>query len=371
MQRLGKDDLIAIAHGATFLGSGGGGTLSSTLEMIHRWFPEDRKVRLLDVGEAAADKASLTAVVTFIGSPAANRDLTDLSPAIQATELMDRCLRRRQGKPLGRTMAVELGVQSSAVVHLMVASALGLDAVDGDGVGRAVPRLAATVFAGAELATGPAVLASGGPGHLLVEDATPNMVQEIATAVLARPPFGGVAGLALWPMGDDALQRALPPDGGTRGTISLAAQIGRILMQRPPNTVTRVVSCLRRHGLRAEVVFRGELREVHTKTSADHLALDLVDVHGGDDDTATIYASSENMVFWQGDRPQVVAPDSICCLTAEGRPFSNTELPPVGTELAVLAVEARPVLRRYPALVEVFHHMTRDVGYPGRYAEFS
>ena len=367
MRGLAKQDLIDVAYGATFLGSGGGGTLSTTLEMIDRWFPADGRVNLLGVEEAVADAESATAVVTFIGSPAANRELTDLTPAIRATELLGRTLERRHGLRLGQTLAVELGVQSSAVVHLLVARALGLDAVDGDGVGRAVPWLAATTFAGAEVPTGPAVLASAEASHLLVEESDPETVQAIASRVIPGPPFDGVAGLALWPMDGEALVRALPPTGGTRGTVGLAAALGRLLVEGREEIESRLIDVLERHGVRATMVFRGRLERVHQVSSADHLVLELV---GDDGSSATCHSASENLVFRLAGRPIVVAPDSICALTADGRPISNTELPPLGTRVVFFAVEARPILRENPRLVRVFRRMTDEVGYSGGHVPF-
>ncbi|MCG8459042.1 MAG: DUF917 domain-containing protein [Holophagales bacterium] len=367
METFGRDDLLYLAHGATLLGSGGGGTLSSTLEMIGQWFPEGRRVDLASVEEAEEDDSSFTGVVSFLGSPAENERLSDLTAAIRAAEAMDRWLARWRGKPLGRTLALEMGVQSSAVVHLLVASALGLHGVDADGVGRAVPWLEATLFAGADLPTGPAFLTDAESCELMVEAKSPQSLQEIATRLVAGPPFDRVAGLALWPLDGPSLRCTIPAGRGTRGSIRLARDLGEILCQGERETEAHLLRRLEREDLEATVVFRGELVAAEAILSDDH---QIVRLENGSRAEAVCYSASENLVLW-GDAegrsaPLVTAPDSICFLAPDGTPYSNTSLPQPGSEIRILAIAARRAVAENPRLAAAFRQLTRGVGYPGR-----
>ena len=101
--------------------------------------------------------------------------------------------------------------------------------------------------------------------------------------------------------------------------------------------------------------------------SDDHLVLELVDDDG---ETSTCHAASENLVFRRNARPVVVAPDSICCLTEDGHPVSNTELPAVGSRLVFVAVESRRILRESPHLRRVLRRLTHEVGYSGEHIPF-
>ena len=70
MRTINKKQLMDIAHGACFLGSGGGGPLELIDLFIQHMLPDDMNVQIVSVDEAAEDEDALTAVVSFIGAPA-------------------------------------------------------------------------------------------------------------------------------------------------------------------------------------------------------------------------------------------------------------------------------------------------------------
>ena len=369
MRVLSRDDLIDLAHGATFLGTGGGGTLASTLQMIERFASPQMALRLLEVDEAirpAEDRKGVTTVASFIGSQAANESLTDVTPAIRAVEAMSALTQKRLGVPVARTIAIELGVQSSAVPSLLVADQLGLDAVDADGAGRAVPVLPATVFAGAGLSAAPTILTSAGGCTVTVEDDDAMVTNLVAGGVLRSPPFGVVAGLALWPMRAAELQRAVPEHGGTRGSISLSIEVGSALRR---GRIESALEAIRRHGLEARILFRGRLVERRTTQSDDHVIATFEDGSGR---RVTTYSVSENLVLWdrQSGEPLLLAPDSLCYASPDGQALSNTELPDLGGEVVLVAIEARRVLRESPTIMAAFADYLEKVGYPGPWRPF-
>jgi hypothetical protein len=79
------------------------------------------------------------------------------------------------------------------------------------------------------------------------------------------------------------------------------------------------------------------------------------------------------LIAWRTDleTPIAMAPDLICYLTEDGRPFSNAkpDVEKIGkdTKVAVIGVPAAPLAYATPWVIESFAKLLRSLGYPGPY----
>ena len=361
MQKLTHDDLRNIAHGATFLGSGGGGTLSSALDMIEANFPVSDSVEMVTVEEAAEDDVGLTVVCSFIGSQTEGKAVTNVDAVHHALEEFGEVLKSTTDKPIRRVVPLELGVQSSVIPTLLVAHQDGYSVVDADGAGRAVMMLPLTSYAAAGLSAAPAVVASGTTTQVVVEEKDTLLFNQIADGICTAGVYGGVAGVALWAMDGPTLLRAVK----ARGTLDLSRQIGQAL-QPGKNPVDDVLGVLDKSGLWAKVIFEGKMQPVISlKTDYNFASINNPRTNVN----ALVLTSGESTVVYSDDRTRPIAlgPDSICWLTPDGRTFSNTELPPPGTDVILVGIGARDFLCTDKMLFG-FHYFQKRVGYGGGYA---
>lgn len=341
-----KEDLRDIAHGATFLGAGGGGTLSSTLSMIAKHFPEDELVKLVTV-EEAAESEGLTAVCGMIGSQTVGHDLENPLAAGYAVDRFRRLMRELGRGEVERLIPMELGVQSAAVPNLILALSRGMCVVDGDGAGRAVPTSMNTTYAGYGPSPNPAVGASDTGVTVISEAGGVNMYSEVMRGMAMRQDIG-IVGVSLWPMDGPTLQRAVP----VRGGLSTSLEIGRALRNRGDrDKVQTVLRILADKGRWARELFRGKVKKIATPV----MDYSTVHVKGSDGATYKVKTAGESVIAYRGDKRIGMGPDSLCWMTPDGQTCSNTEIGNfVGKEVVMIGIAAHDALRASEYIMSYF-----------------
>lgn len=349
-----KQDLRDIAHGAAFLGAGGGGTLSTTLDMIERHFPSDELVRLVPV-EEAADEAGLTAVCGMIGSQTVGHDLSNPLAAGYAVDRFRRLMREMGRGEVTRLVPMELGVQSAVIANLILANARGLSVVDGDGAGRAVPTSMNTTYAGYGPSPYPAVGASDTGVTVISEAGSVNMYSEIMRGMAMRGDIG-IVGVALWPMDGPALRKAVP----VRGGISTALEVGALL-RTADDAVERVLQLLHDKGRWARELFRGTLRRV----VSNQMDYSVIEVEGADGAPYAVKTAGESVIAYRGSDAIGMGPDSLCWMTPDGTTCSNTEVDGLqGKEVVLIGIAAHAALRESAYIMSYFKYFLDKVEHP-------
>jgi DUF917 family protein len=341
-----KQDLVDIAHGATFLGAGGGGTLSTTLDMIDKHFPADELVKLVTV-EEAAQESGLTAVCGMIGSQTIGHDLSNPLAAGYAVDRFRRLMIEMGRGEVVRLIPMELGVQSAAIANLILANARGMSVVDGDGAGRAVPTSMNTTYAGYGPSPYPAVGATDTGVTVISEAGSVNMYSEVMRGMAMRADIG-IVGVALWPMDGPTLRTAVP----VRGGLSTALHIGRAL-RAADDKVRAVLGILHDQGRWAEELFRGTL----TNVSSAAMDYSVVEVAGADGSAYEVMTAGESVIANRGSDVIGMGPDSLCWMTADGRTCSNTEVANFkGQEVILVGIAAHPALRDSTFIMSYFKY---------------
>jgi DUF917 family protein len=349
-----RNAAIDIANGAAFLSCGGGGTLSSSLQMVKQHFPETATVQMASVDEVAADRTSLTAACTFIGSPTAGKDVTNPKAVSNALKRFAALTEQRTGKTIKWVIPLELGVQSSVVPSLMVAHKNGLGVVDADGASRPIMGLQYTTFSTGGLSPNPGILANGGTDSLVIETNDPGDFTDVAFGVCNAPSFG-VAGLALWAMDGPTLKRVVR----SVGTLGLSLEVGRAMRGADPVKAVLALFAPRWAG----VLLEGKIVSVESKVE-DYSTI-TVQMAGGI--TATIMTYGSSALVYRSDRslPVAMSPDSICWITRTGDTLSNTELP-IGADAVLVGIASEPFLREGTMLAG-FDYYRVKLGYGGSY----
>lgn len=375
-----KDDLKSLAHGACFLGSGGGGSLVGALNVVNS-FADFLPVSCVSIAEALQNTHLLAAVVFFVGSPDSAQDLPKyIDDVVMAFKDMDDEALQKYDRHITYIVPGEIGAVNT-IVPFVVAQAIcqktgrQIMIIDGDGAGRALPELALTVYAANGISCNPSFLSKSAtpPYNICFEVDKADAVQRLLGPVLGNNIFNNFGGFATWLMDKELLEQAKP----VSGTVSLAYQYGRVLRGVTPVGASDDLAML------GTPVFTGTLLDIaeHSEGGFDYGVATFEDV---DKNHFYIYNQNENIVSWN-DRlsaPPITAPDLICYLAEEfqtptGSPepmrvFSNTRQDWCafqGKKVSVLGRPCDPALRE-GLLGLGFAQLRRELGYAGYYQPF-
>lgn len=359
---LSKDDLMDVANGAGFMGSGGGGPLTTGINLV-KSLPEGAQIELVNVDEV--DDGRLTAIVADMGAPNAMLKIKTADSMVAAfKELRSFC--KSNGKILGHCLPVEVGGENT-IVPLVVAHHLGLPCVDADGAGRAVPSLTQTTMYGAGVDPDPAYLANGAGEAIGIRAKQTTRVEFLARPIL-EDGFDEQAGLAMWPMNYETLKKAAP----ILGNIEVARQLGKRIRLSAGDYVRVVRDFFYERGRGGYLMFRGTLKDYKVST-AGGFDLGIATFHDEKSNkTVRTYSQNENLMAWCDEctAPLATAPDSICYLTTDGQPFSNADIKAmnlIDAEVAIIGLIADRELRTNTKIQESFQTAIQTLGYAGPY----
>lgn len=402
MFTLDKKDMTILVAGACVLASGGGGSFQVACEIIDLGIGAQDRVNVASLDELAQHPDGWLATSANMGAPDALFKTTNPHAPANAFRAMEAELHRMRGansrfahfpsEGFSWVLPIEVGAINSAS-PLTVAAQLSrgreraLPVIDADGAGRSIPTLSLTVFAANAIPAHPAVVASEGvyasttgenlPGYdtgvIRVNNET--AAEEAIIGLVMSAPFGGIAGMSMYPLTAAELLQRTPPVGGT---LSLALAIGRVLeLCGGAERAAGVVDCIKRTGRASAVIWHGWVREVvqaEGGVDVGHIVLDDAD---GSGTQLTIYNENENVFAIRSDQdaPCVMGPDSICYVTAGDAPLAidNSDLnrlyqqtPDARLELFIVAVEAAVEMRN-SVIINNFSAVSRSLGYAGIY----
>ena len=376
---INKENLKNLAYGTCFLASGGGGPLKGGLNLADA-LPDDAEIEVVSKEEALKNKDAYTAVVAYIGAPNQMRKMTDVKAAVDA---LKGYLNSLPGK-IEYLVPVELGAVSTVVTccvaheknkDLVHNNDVKIKVIDGDGAGRAVPKLNMLTYAskvkmdkqidGVKLPGAILSNAENQKAELFVN--TPDIVEEIARPFISSgiEGFNQSAGLAVWLMDNTELEKALT----ITGTVSQAIDVGKAINSNS-DVLKNLTDQLTKSKIEYKELFTGTMATPEETTSG---GFDLVKViiNGKSDNSMHIYALNENLIAWNSDEysPVTMAPDSICYITTEGKVFSNADIDDtvIGKEVTVFAIKSHIELRKDEEIMKNFKEVLTNIGYPSNY----
>jgi uncharacterized protein len=330
--------ISALATGASFLGTGGGGDPRIGELMARAALREHGPVELRDV-DAVTDE-DLVVPVAMIGAPTV---ILERIPGGHEFELTLDRLEQLLERPVSAVMPIEAGGLNSTVPFI-VAARRGLPVVDGDGMGRAFPEVQMVTLGAGGVPAWPLVIADESGAHVTVDGCGDNATAErLARAAVVA--MGGSAVVAHYAAPGERVRRWAVP-----GSVRLAIAIGRALQEVSTHGGDALAALGEVCDARRE--FTGKLTDVDRRTEAGFVrGVFTVDGLGPDAGSrAEVAFQNENLLLHVDGALVTAVPDLITLVDAEsGRPLT-TEGARFGARVHVVSAPASEVWWRPEAL---------------------
>jgi hypothetical protein len=333
----------AIAIGAGILGTGGGGNPYLGFLMTREMLRQGATIALVGVATVPDD-----AVVCGIGSMGAPTVGIEKLPRGDEPLAALRALEAHTGRRVTHLIAGEVG-GANAMQPLIQAALGSLQAVDGDGMGRAFPELQHCTFSIGGVPCTPAAIADCHHNTAVFPALRDTRTLErFARAVTVQ--MGARAGYAFPIMTGAEMKRA-----AVRGSYTLAQAIGQaVLTARAAHTdpVPAILTVTD-----GGVLLRGRIVDVERRLAAG-FARGLLRIAGTGGDAGReieIAFQNENLIAWEGPHRQRVlatVPDLITLVDEESGDPVTTEITRYGLRVAVLGIPA-PMQLKTPAALTV------------------
>lgn len=345
MKTLDSQDLLDLAVGAAFLGTGGGGDPYVGRIMVQRCLDEGLSVRVLDPEDLTDDDFVIP--TAMMGAPTC---LVEKIPSGEEAIASLRRLETRLGRRATATMPIEIGGINSTI-PLLVGARLGLPVVDADGMGRAFPQLQMETFGVYGVAACPMVVSNEWGDMALIESRDNAMMEWLSRGVAIR--MGGCAYIAEYPMTGAEVKRTAIPN-----TLSLAIEVGRVLRRAKAahrNPFDALLAFLPTTLYRyARIIFSGKISDIARETkngwSMGRARIEGLAPWAG---TLEIEIENENLIARIDGRVAAIVPDLICIMDSETAEPITTEALRYGQRVTVVAVSV-PEIMRTPEALAVF-----------------
>lgn len=343
-------DVNDLVLGATFYGTGGGGTPEEGLRLLKKEMAAGRKITCVSP-ESISDDV-WTACVSFMGNRAPlteeqKREMerlglrawnyeNNLVEAARLLEMHTQC-------KIGAIVAPELGGANTAG-PMAAGISMGVPVVDGDYAGRAVPEVvqASPCLFGKPLFP-VASVDKWGNKTILYETVNTDMAERLGK-MLAVAAFGNT-GLAMFLLKASEMKKVIIP-----GTITECYMLGKAVREAREADKDPVKSLL--SFTEGWLLFEGEVvSKAWSVKNGYYVGFhQFKGVNQFEGHEYKIWFKNENHISWYDNEVQVMSPDMICQVDNEtGEPITNHELEK-GRKVAIIGLEARAVHRQKETL---------------------
>jgi len=285
--KIARKDMVDIAMGGAFLGTGGGGDPYIGRLMAEQAIEANGDVTVLDI--EALDDDALIVPVAMMGAPTVMLEkLPRGDEAIAALRSLEAVI----GRKADAIFCVEAGGLNSTI-PIAVAATAGLPIIDGDGMGRAFPELQ------------------------MVSLSTEKFARVITVEM------GGAGMIALYPMTGAEAKRAI-----LRGSLSLISSIGKII--RTEQAANRNPADKLANDLNGFRLFEGRVTDVDRRTEGGfargQATIEGLDAYQGRSMTLS-FQNEFLMAQTEAGTPCAMTPDLICLLDLEtGQPITTEQM---------------------------------------------
>ena len=331
---LDRPVLEQIARGAAVLGTGGGGDPAIGL-LIARQAAEDfGPTELVDLDDLPED--GLLLPCGGMGAPTVSIEKIDNGD--EGHRLRER-VEEVFGRPVVAVMSSEIG-GSNALIPIAWASRMRLPVVDADGMGRAFPELPQVSMEVAGIDPCPAFLTDERGNVVVTRAVSGAWLERIHRRITIE--MGGSAATSEYVMTVGQARTA-----SVRGSMSLAARIGRTIMEATQDPVGTLVA-----ELGAFRLATGKVVDVRRETTEGFVFGSAI-VEGLREDAGrvlTIEIQNENLAVREGDSILASVPDLITLLDSETADAVPTERVRYGMRVTVIAFPCDPIWRTVKGL---------------------
>lgn len=162
---------------------------------------------------------------------------------------------------------------------------------------------------------------------VLDADGAASKIESLARPILGMPEFNQMAGLAMWVMDREQIQKFVLP-----GSLSLCQALGELLATQK-NLVPAILDFFSNQtyaqGYQAKTVFEGSLRSASSSTQGgfDHGQVEIGLLNGN---TGVVVFQNESLILWDSAHtaPWVTAPNLIAYVIPDQAPyvFTNADI---------------------------------------------
>lgn len=349
-----EQDCRDFLTGLKIMGTGGGGSPSTGMEMLSAALAEGLTLSWIDAADLADDVFSCT---TF-GSGSISEDNPNSLEEIdqlgeklgvknkyghQAPEAAVRELAQYTDTEIGAIVAVELGA-SNTPAPMVTAARMGIPLIDGDYSGRAVPEdMQASYFLKGIKPYPAAIVDWWGNIIILKEAASSEMVERIGK-MLGVASYGSVFFASTLLSAKETRETVVP------GTLTLSYQLGKAVRRAREADKSPIAEIVQR--LDGWEFFGGRVTGKDWEDK-DGVMVGTTHIKGSGiyaEQTMDVWFLNENHVAWLDGKPYVFSPDLIMLVDPEtGEAYTNTEIK-AGDPVAVLGCKAYPAFRSAKAI---------------------
>jgi len=331
-RQLTTDQLEALAVGASFLGTGGGGDPYIGSLMARQALDTHGPVTVIDPEDLPDD--ALCVMSAVMGAPTV---LVEKLPGGNEQGTALRALGQRLGRTITHIISAEVGGLNS-VMPIVASAMTGLPLVDCDAMGRAFPEIQMSTPTLHGIKATPMAIADDKGNTVVLDTIDNHWTERLARSVTID--MGAAAFIALFPQTGEQVKRAM-----IAGTLALAEKIGVAILCARSEKSDPVEAALRASG--GHRLFEGKIVDVERRTVEGFARGEVtIDGIGGwPGSRLLIRFQNENLIAIADESVIATVPDLITVIEADtGRPITTEELR-YGQRVAVVGVPSDPQWR--------------------------
>lgn len=336
--KLAESDLINVARGAAFLGTGGGGDPYIGRMLASRAIQEYGMPEIIEPEDLADDVAVFT--IAMLGAP------TVLIEKAACGDDIDLAIKRMEEYTrikVDALMPIEIGGINS-MLPIVAAARLGLPLVNADGMGRAFPEIQMVTFNVFGVSCTPATITDEHLNSLVIETGSAKRAEDLVR--VSSIEMGCSVILSSYPMTGRQVK-----DFSVHGTITLALGIGQAIEKG--RSVEELFNYLRTtpYYNQCHLLVDGKVIDIKRETTQGfamgHCQLLALD---GSERVVQVTFQNEHLVAQENGKICAVVPDLICMVDSETIEPIPVEALKYGQRLKVLGVSAAPIMRQKESL---------------------
>lgn len=338
-----RDELKAIAEGAAFLGTGGGGDPYIGRLVAEALFDRYGEPEIIEASDLADD--ANVYISAMMGAPTV---LVEKIIGGAELDLSIAALEQYTGRPANAILPAEMGGCNS-MLPLAVAAMRGLPVINADGMGRAFPELQMVSFNVHGVCASPMSMANEHGESIIINARNSAETENKARQLIIG--MGGSAAISCYPMsGAKVKQTAIT------GTLTLAQGIGQALATGRKNgrSIESLLAYLQgtEYYSEARLLFKGKVSNIRNSVEGGFTRgeCQITGLGEQSNESLVIEFQNENLVARSGDKIIAMVPDLICLVDSDTGAPVTTEALKYGQRLTVIAANVPPIMRSDKAL---------------------
>jgi len=343
--RIALEDLEALARGAAFLGTGGGGDPYVGRLLAEQAIRQHGMPEIIEPEDVPDDALVLTAAM--MGAPTV---LVEKIASGEDIVLSVRKIEERLDRKADFIAPIEIGGCNS-MIPIVAAARMGLPLVNADGMGRAFPELQMVTHNVYGVSATPCSVVDEHLNAVVIDAVDAKQCENIARVVTVE--LGLSVLFSSYPMTGADLKRT-----AVKKTLTMALEIGRAIEagRRDRDPLGALLQVLRKSEFynRCKVLFSGKVTDLLRETTGGFsIGKCVVTSLNDPGDSCEVTFQNEHLIALKNGEPLAMVPDLICFIDSETAEPITTEGLRYGQRVHVVGTSA-PAVMRTPEALDVF-----------------